>query len=115
MPEDVEGHLEGRGRDLDVRRPAAKPLVIGDRRGEHGPVDLGKERGLRLGDLGGWVSMSQARALRYAPMKRLAVSVPSHSRVAARLENAHGPIASPTEATTWPTPSCSSCCGAGPC
>src|SRR5437016_4506735 len=47
-------------------------------------------------------------------MNRRAVSVLSHSRVAARLENAHGPIASPTDATTWPTPSCSSCCGAGP-
>src|SRR5882762_4985027 len=43
------------------------------------------------------------------------MSVFSHSRLPARLENAHGPIASPTEATTWPTPSCSSCCGAGHC
>src|SRR5712691_465223 len=52
MPEDVEGRLERRARDLDVRRPAAEPLVIGDRRGEHRPVDLREERGLRLGDPG---------------------------------------------------------------
>ena len=31
------------------------------------------------------------------------------------IENAQGPMAWPTEATMWPTRSCSSCCGAGPC
>ena len=45
------------------------------------------------------MAISHARALRYARMKRAAVAVSSHARVAARLENAHGPIASPTEAT----------------
>jgi len=33
-------------------------------------------------------------------MNRLAMSVPSQARVAARLENAQGPMAWPTEATT---------------
>ena len=32
-------------------------------------------------------------------MNRLAMSVASHSRVAARLEKAQGPMASPSEAT----------------
>ena len=44
-----------------------------------------------------------------------AAGVLNHSGVAARLENATGPIASPTRATMVPTLSCSSCCGAGPC
>ena len=37
-------------------------------------------------------------------MKAAAMSPFNQSRIAAKLENAHGPIASPTEATTWPTP-----------
>ena len=61
------------------------------------------------------VASSHARAFRYARMNRRAMSVWSHARVAARLEKATGPIACPTEATTWPTRSCSSCWGAGPC
>ncbi len=75
----------------------------------------GKKADSASATLAAGVMMSQARAFRYACMNRRAISVASHSRVAARLENAHGPIASPTEATTWPAPSCSSCCGAGPC
>src|SRR5262245_29127168 len=51
--EDVEGDLERRARDLDVRRPAAELLIGRDGRGEDGPIDAREELGLRLGDLRG--------------------------------------------------------------
>jgi hypothetical protein len=54
-----------------------------------------KRRPTGLGHLGGRVAMSRAPDTR---MKRFAMSVPSHLRREA--ENAHGPIASPTDATT---------------
>src|SRR6185436_13412780 len=49
MQEDVESDVEGGARDLDVRRPAAELLVVGDGGGQHGAIDLRKERcfGLR--------------------------------------------------------------------
>src|SRR5215470_14775397 len=51
--EDVEGHLEGGARDLDVRGPAAEPLVGGSGGCQDCSVDAGEEGRLCLGDAGG--------------------------------------------------------------
>src|SRR4030095_15425410 len=51
--EDVEGDLERRACDLDVRRPASELLIGLDGRGEDGPIDAREELGLRLRDLRG--------------------------------------------------------------
>src|SRR5262244_1341573 len=53
VQKDAERDLEGRARDVDVRRPAAELLVARERRRQHGSIDVGEERGLRLGDPGG--------------------------------------------------------------
>src|SRR5213593_350936 len=99
--EDVERHLEGRARDLDVWRPAAELLVIGDRRGEHSPIDLREECrlgfrnfGRRRGD-----EPSAGLSIRAHESPRGVRPKPLARRGEAR-EGAR-PIASPTEATTW--------------